>query len=425
MYFNLREFASFTRQALFPTRNGPARPTPKRIGVLAGFYAIFVPVEFVTQISLLLDNLLFSAYRQHAVEQPLFIIGNPRSGTTFLQRLLAQDRRNFSCMKLWEILLAPSILQRRVVQGSIGLDRRLSSPLRRLARRLRSTWEEENPMHPTGLLAPEEDQYLLIHIWSTLAVWQFGAILKDEAEAYTHFDLQIPENQRRKITAFHKEAIQRHLYAHRRAGDRPKHYLAKNPSATPKIASMRAGFPDGRFIYLVRNPLDMVPSMISTLDYTWQVLGDPLERYATRDYVVEMAKHWYTYPLEQLAEMPDETYAIVRFNDLVDDPNQAVRSIYDRFGLDVDSGFGQVLKDATERSRHYESDHGYSLDAVGLSRAEIVTEFRDIFQRFDFDTREGTDGADARRNRSVNACQREPTPAQRLNPEEPAAQPLG
>ena len=42
-----------------------------------------------------------------------------------------------------------------------------------------------------------------------------------------------------------------------------KYFVAKNPAFSPKIATLMEFFPDARIIYLVRNPLDMLPSTIS------------------------------------------------------------------------------------------------------------------------------------------------------------------
>jgi hypothetical protein len=143
------------------------------------------------------------------------------------------------------------------------------------------------------------------------------------------------------------------------------------------------------------------------LNYTWEVLGAPPDDHTSRDYILEMAKHWYTYPLAQLDGMPPSSYAIVRFDNMVEDPDGTVRDIYHHFGLSVDAAFGDALAKATERSRNYESDHVYSLSEMGLSRAQIVSDFRDVFTRFNFDTRESAPG---------NAAGPEPAPETNTQP---------
>ena len=45
-----------------------------------------------------LDDILFPAYKEHVIEKPLFILGNLRSGTTFLHRLLSRESTTFTSL---------------------------------------------------------------------------------------------------------------------------------------------------------------------------------------------------------------------------------------------------------------------------------------------------------------------------------------
>ena len=47
------------------------------------------------------------------IKNPLFILGFPRSGTTFLHKTLTNDNQ-FTTPLLWELLFAPSILQKKI-----------------------------------------------------------------------------------------------------------------------------------------------------------------------------------------------------------------------------------------------------------------------------------------------------------------------
>lgn len=390
MVFNFRHFAAFTRRAFFGTKKTAHRLTVKRLSILALFYLFFALIELANWLGFLLDEVLFRDYQDVPIQAPVFIIGNPRSGTTFLQRLLAQDRKTFTSMRLWEILLAPSITQRRVVSAMAKVDHRLGGPLHHLIDVIQQTWEETNAMHASGLLTYEEDQYLLIHIWSTLAVWQFAGFLGEEARAYTHFDQAMAPEEKRRIMAFYRQAIRRHLFAHRKEGPpaRRRHYLAKNPSATPKVDTLCRHFPDAKFIYLARNPLDMIPSDISLLDCTARALGHAAEPYACRDYVLDMAGHWYTYAPARLAAAPPERAITVNFEALVANADQTVREIYERFGFTISPDYAEALKEEARQARAYRSRHVYDMEKMGLTRQQLVTKYHEVFETFDFDTRE-------------------------------------
>lgn len=384
MAFNLKNFARFTYKSLFKSRNTNYRLTPKRIGVLMLAYTGYMSVELGVWLGFLLDEIFFRDYQETEIKQPVFILGNPRSGTTFLQRLLARDEATFNTMRTWEMLLAPSITMREIVGALSALDLRLGNPVHRLMGMLEETWQEDNVVHKIALRAPEEDEYLLVHIFSTLKIWLYAAML-DEAERYTYFDSRMPEDEKHNMMRFYKQSLQRHLYAHR---DSDKHYLAKNPQFTPMIDTLYEYFPDIKIIYLVRNPLDMIPSYISLKEKEWRLLGNPMEKYASREYVLDMAEHWYRYPLDRLAEAPENSYILVNFNDLVDEAARTVAEIYERFGLEINPTFAQILQKAARNARNHESEHNYALEEMGLKREQIVSRYRDIFDRFGFDKRD-------------------------------------
>jgi hypothetical protein len=382
--FNFRGIATFTYKSLFKSRATNYRLTLKRIGLLSICYPAYFLLELVTWLGFLVDEVFFRGYRDVEIKQPVYIVGNPRSGTTFLQRLLARDERTFNSMRTWEIVLAPSVTMRKVFWSLSRLDRCLGSPLHRLLGMLEESWQEDNVVHRIALRAPEEDEYLLIHIFSTLKIWLYAAMV-DEAARYTYFDNQMPEKEKERIMTFYKRCVQRHLYAH---GERDKHYLAKNPHFSSMVDALYSDFPDAKIIYLARNPLDMIPSYISLKENEWQLLGSPVEKYGSREYVLDMAEHWYTYPLERLKRAPEDSYIVVDFNDLVSNARQTVREVYDRLGLELSPAFDEILRQAAESARDHESEHEYSLREMGLTQRQIVTRYRHVFEQFDFDTRD-------------------------------------
>lgn len=363
--------------------------TARRAAVAIGFYTVFPLLELITWLGLLLDEVIFPGYRQQPVRSPVFIIGNFRSGTTFLHRLLALDAQHFSSMKMWEILFAPSIVQRRFANALATLDRRLRNRLRQRLDRIEKRWDERNAMHAVSLGEPEEDDYLLLHAWSALSVGLSAGLL-NEASPYARFDQALPTAKRERVMGFYQRCVQRHLYAHRGAwGSNGRQYLAKNPALTPKLETLYTRFPDAKIICLVRSPLEVVPSFLSMMQFTWRVLGLPATAPALRNFVIDMLGHWYRYPLERLARAPKNSWVVVNYDDLVGDPEQTIVAIYERFGFEMSSAFAQVLRAEAAGARRFSSRHQYSLEKLGLTREQVVTEFQDIFDRFGFDRATG------------------------------------
>jgi len=348
----------------------------RRVVIVLAFLIIYPLLQLVIWLGFLLDEIFFRQYRQQAVKQPVFIIGMFRSGTTFLHRLLAKDAQ-FTAMMMWEILFSPSISQRKMVHW---LSYLIKKPVEALLSRIEKNWAKRNVMHRVSIRQPEEDDYLLLHRWSTLTAGLSSGLLR-LAEPYVRFDQE--QTKRKKIMDFYALCVQKHLFARAPSG---KHYLAKNPALTPKLQSLQQTFPDAKIIYLVRSPLEVIPSFLSMMDFSWKVVGTTKERKALREFILSMAKHWYRYPLEELAKRDDSTYAVVNYENLVSEPERTVREVYQRLQLPLSEDFANILHQESEGARRYRSQHRYDLASLGLDHAAIVAEFADIFERFGFST---------------------------------------
>lgn len=382
MNFNLRLFIRQIGYSLTRAEGTPAQLTPKRLAILLFFFPVFTILKLSSWLGFAWDDIFYKQYQQQKLAQPVFIIGNPRSGTTFLHRLMARDERNFSFIRMWEVIFAPSIAQRKLLWFFKKIDDALGGRLQNLLLKTEEKTWLSNPIHRIGLLEPEEDESILFSIWETI----FTSVVfphPDLVRKYAFFDKQMPLLRRRRIMQFYRDCLRRHLFA--RHSD--KRFLSKNPTFCPKVDSLYEFFPDAKIIYLVRNPLDTVPSIISWMSYQWKQFTDPAESYLFKDYMIELAKEWYEYPLERFSIAPSDSYAIVRYEDLVQNPRQIITDIYDKFGFEISLEFETILEEATTRTTSYKSRHKYSLQKMGLSKKEILKTFAFVFKRFGFDTR--------------------------------------
>ncbi len=379
MNYNFRLFWRMTVRSFLGASKTHGRLTRKRLLFLLLFYSVWPAWAVFTGFCFWLDDLLFPGYKNQPVEKPLFIIGNFRSGSTFLHRLLARDARVFTSMRTWDIFITPSITQRKISAWVARLDRALGSPLKRLLVKIDNRSLGKVRIHRISLFEPEEDENILLHIWSTYFVGFMFPFL-DEMPPYIYFDEQLPEEEKQRIMAFYKGCVQRHLYAD--GGKR--HFVAKNPAFSAKIATLKAYFPDARILYLARNPLEMLPSTVSWLGYAWGVFSDPQEKYPFRDEVLALSKHWYRYPLRYLDAHPSPNHLILSYNDLIGNPEGTIRSFYRQFGYAEHAGLEALIAAAVAETRSYRSDHRYSYEQMGFTREQILAEFADIFARFGF-----------------------------------------
>jgi len=276
------------------------------------------------------------------------------------------------------IYLMPSITQRCIFGLLARLDAFIGGPCQKLLRRLDARTLKRLKLHPFSLFDPEEDEHILFYAWSTmLAGFVFPYL--DELPQYQYFDTAIPQAERQRIMAFYKACIQRHLYA---TGAR--FYLAKNPLFSAKIESLLETFPDARVIYLVRDPLAVVPSTVSLFHYAWRLFSQPPVRYPHAEEILEWTKYWYEHPLNVIDRDRSGRCMIVPYEDLIQSPNRVLGNVYSEFNYPESAAVESILRDAVLESRAHTSDHVYNLEAMGFTRKQILREFAGVFERFGF-----------------------------------------
>jgi len=378
MIFNFRLFWRMTFRALHRTGGTYGPLDRNRLAFLVCFYPIWGALALSAWVGFLLDEIFFPGYRRQSVEKPLFIVSPFRSGSTFVHRALARDP-TFTTMKMGNIYLMPSITQRRIFGLLAWVDALMGGPCERLLRRLDARTLKRLKLHPFSLFDPEEDEHILLYAWSTLLAGFVFPYL-DELPPYQYFDTAIPRAERHRIMAFYKACIQRHLYA---TGNR--FYLAKNPLFCAKIESLLEMFPDARIVYLVRNPLEAVPSTVSLFHYAWRLFSQPPVRYPYAEEVLAWTKYWYEHPLEIIDQDRSDRCMIVRYEDLVNEPDRVLGRIYSEFRYPESDAVESILRDAVKAACTHTSKHVYSLEAMGLTREQIVREFAQVFDRFGFE----------------------------------------
>ena len=319
MPYNFHLFLRTAMRSFINTSNTHARLKCKRLIFVLLFYCVWPWWTLFTGLCFWLDDFLFPAYRRQPVEKPLFILGNFRSGSTFLHRLLSRDKENFTSLRTWDIFITPSITQRKIADLFAWVDSHFGSPLHQLIVAMDRRSLGRVNIHRTSFFEPEEDENILLHIWSTFFIGVMFPFF-DELPPYQFFDDAIPEQERKRIMQFYRGCIQRHLYA---TGGK-KNFVSKNPAFSAKIETLMDIFPDARIIYLVRNPLDMLPSTVSWLSYAWHIFGVPLEKYPYRQEILDFTQYWYRHPLDYLDRNPSQNKMILLYDDLIQKPEETI-----------------------------------------------------------------------------------------------------
>lgn len=379
------DYKRFTRQffiALFRSEKHGVKLTPTRIFLLFLFGVLLVPgVWVISHLGWLLDRLLYPRYQQQSIHEPVFIIGNPRSGTTFMHRMLAKDADKFIHLRTWEMAFAPSITQRRFFQALSRLDDAIGGPLRRILE-----WVDERTFgqvdyHKAGLWQAEEDEVLLLHVWNS--TFQLAVFPYPDEVLRPLLDFDHHPADRERVMAFYHEALLRHLHVRQK---RPsQRFLSKNPVFSSRVDALAETFPDARFIYLIRSPLDVLGSIASAANTVWDEFQGAERPFPFYEVIWDTVHTWYRYTLDWIDNAPPERVMIVNFDELTNDPKRVVTGIYAHFGFELDDAYAQILVEETIKARQYESTHTYSLEDTPFTYERIMTEYADLFERFDFD----------------------------------------
>ena len=125
-----------------------------------GLYLCF---RIVVRAGHVADDLFFRGYQQQTVQAPLYIVTFPRSGTTFLHRLMCLDEERFTFLKTYQTLF-PSVSVYKLVRLVSVLDQKIGGPLSKfvdwLDRRAFTGWQN---IHPIGLARAEEDEGIFLY----------------------------------------------------------------------------------------------------------------------------------------------------------------------------------------------------------------------------------------------------------------------
>lgn len=383
MKYNLHLFWRTFYRSFFASKNTPARLTKKRLTFLILFYLVWPIGTLFYWFCFWLDDVFFPAYKDTPIEKPLFIIGNFRSGSTFLHRLLSRDSETFTSLTTWDIYLTPSVTQKKITQFVSNFDKKYFNGVmhRALFAFDRATLGKVK-IHAISFFQPEEDENIHMHIWDGYFV-TFLFPFMDEFPDYIHFDEALSAEHKKQIMTFYKSMLQRHMYATGK-----KHFVAKNPAFSAKIETIQEFFPDARIIYLARNPLDMLPSTVSWINYARRQFTDPGEGYFYIDEILELTQYWYRHPLQYLDAHPSPRSLILNYDDLILRPESVIRGFYEQFGYPDKPGLPIIIDQAVKETLTFSSDHSYSYEKMGFTRDQIVEIYADIFERFHFDTRE-------------------------------------
>ncbi|MFZ0451757.1 MAG: sulfotransferase [Desulfatiglandaceae bacterium] len=349
----------------------------KRFFVMAGFLPLFGTIQALHWLGFLLDELFFPGYRKITVGKPVFVVGVPRSGTTFLHHVLAKDEQ-FTTFRTWECLFAPSVIERKIYLGLSQVHNRLGRPFGWLLKGLeKHVLGGLDDIHAMTLDAPEEDYFvfmpilacfiLIVPFFYTESIWRMA-----------FFDRDMPVRRKQWIMAYYKRCLQKHLYVH----GPNKRLLSKNPSFSSLVGSLNRTFPDCHFLCCVRDPLKTLPSQLSSLQSGLKLFGiDPYGE-VFRNRMLDVFLFYYQNLMTVLAAVPTNRHIFLRIETLKSNLANTISRTYQQLAISLDLNFIRQLQLEDADVKSYTSKHIYSLEQFGLDETTLRERFAGVYEQY-------------------------------------------
>lgn len=328
-----------------------------------------------------LDGMLYPEAEDQPLGKPIYIVAAPRSGTTFLHRLMTLDDQ-FTTFKMHQTMLSTLTGYRTMdrvkrINGNVGSA--LSGLRNAIDKRSFGAWEG---MHDTGLGHDEEDEAFWVLSGASPA-YLLMVPFWDELQHLRFID-DLPEPRRGKLVDSYRSYVRRHLYYHP-----GKTLLAKNVFLPGRFGIVTDALPDARFVHILRHPYEALASAASLFTEPWRAHSPEIAADGPEvKSLVQLTADYYNYLFDKSVEAEqagDRRFYNVTYRALMADPQGEIERLYEHFDLELSSQFRARLLAELENQRGFSSSHRYSLEQFGIEREWVRSELAGVFDRYGFD----------------------------------------
>ncbi|MGC2477861.1 MAG: sulfotransferase [Candidatus Sulfotelmatobacter sp.] len=319
-----------------------------------------------TLLHALSNRLLLQAYwtkhpeaLETPVRRPLFILGSPRTGTTLLFNLLAQDSAHRPLMN-WEAS-TPAPSNRPAYDYKYAAE--TSGQLHYFLPELRHK-------HNCGPNDPEECNILflnsieseILYFWYDVPHYRTWLNTRDRTGSYCYYRNQLKVLQ------------------HQRPGTR---WLLKSTTHIFSLSALLTVFPDACIIQTHRDPLKALPSTCSLQSTFRGLCYSVVDQARLAQESAEQLSFGLTNCRIDRLRFPEHHFYDSYYSELVRDPIGTVKAIYRKFDLDLSQNtLDRMTRYLAANPQHKYGVHRYHLEDFGLSAAHERHRFFDYVSAF-------------------------------------------
>ena len=314
----------------------------------------------------------FPTIRTRRIDRPLFVLGLPRTGSSFLQALLAQDPDNIA--PTTSDFFFPSAFQ--AWQGN-GPDTRLQRT-HEIQQALGMFDPDIQAMHPWGDTQPEECMFSM-----ELAGWSEQLSASWRVPGYN----RLRNGHLHAAFAMHRTVLQ-HLQ-HHMPGQR---FALKSPGHLLRLQALLTEYPDAMIVQTHRDPARVLPSITAFLVALRTVC---CESRTPGDKIASVNLTAFSEGLKQVIEFRrtaglDGQFHDALFTDIVRDPIGSVRAIYERFNLSLSNRAVAAMHAWLDNPANNTPRGKYTLEQYGLNEAMIDEKFALYMEHFSISRERGS-----------------------------------
>ncbi len=252
-------------------------------------------------------------------DDPIFIIGHWRTGSTLLHQLMSLDPQ----------LSAPTLFQVAVPDSFL-----VSHPYYRPI--FKQVISEHRPMDQVkiGMDEPQEDEYAIYRLTSYSPLENL-VFAKSGSYFLNHGTPFLPSGNKLEEWKNDVKAFYRKLYFKSK-----KRIISKNPFNSYRIKTLCEMFPRSKFIHIVRHPDDVIPSTIYMWDIVQQQnrLNFPVNRPDFNETVGVLESLLTAIETDRNQLQPGH-FVEIRFEDLEKNPVDVLKKIYQLLDLQFTEKF--------------------------------------------------------------------------------------
>ncbi len=245
-------------------------------------------------------------------------------------------------------------------------------------------------MHDTSLRGIETDDVMWFFrtldgpfAWAYFLAWQdtWGSELSQR-----EFGIEgVTAHDEERFFRYHEACWRRNLTL-----KRCNRVLAKTSMLTMRLDALLRRYPDCRLVYVIRDPVEVIPSgmslLASVLENAYDVWNRTSEE-SQRNWIENLYQASCSmlrsfYDAQSAGRIPEQNLCVVRYEDLLGNLEPTMARILEFIEIEPSEAFKEEVRAQAQRQRSYVSRHAHSPDQFGMSPERIRGDLGFIYDAF-------------------------------------------